>query len=191
MMRWVTGTIVIAVIATAIVVGMGAEGKGCEKSAGGDVQSVKIGGKWFHLEIAATDAVRMKGLGQRDHIDADGGMLFVFKDQIRPSAGFVMRDCPIDIDIIYLNPDGHVVSKYEMKAEKPRNPDGSDGKTGEFGGPSDSPESKHYEERLKKYDSRFPMQYAIELKGGTLPGLSIKEGDKIDLPYADLKKRAE
>jgi uncharacterized protein len=186
MMRWVTGTIVLAVIAAAIVVGLGAEGKGCEKS-GGDVQSVKIGGKWFHLEVAATDAVRMKGLGQRDHIDADGGMLFVFAQAINPTnGGFVMRDCPIDIDIIYLNPEGRVGSMYQMKAEPPRGPD--EGKIGDFG---QTPESAKYEQRLKKYQSRYPMQFVIELKGGTLPGLSIKEGDKIDLPYADLKKRAE
>ena len=49
----------------------------------------------------------------------------------------------------------------------------------------------HYEDRLKKYDSRFPMQFAIELKGGTIPGLNIKEGEKIDLPVAALKKLAK
>src|SRR5262245_42620375 len=56
--------------------------RGCEDKADAEVLTVKIGGESFHLEVAVKDAVRMKGLGQRDHIEADGGMLFAFS---RPS----------------------------------------------------------------------------------------------------------
>ena len=41
-----------------------------------------------------------------------------------------------------------------------------------------------YENRLKRYSSRFDAKFAIELKGGTLTGLSIKPGDQIDLDPA-------
>ena len=143
------------------------------------VQSVKLSGKWFHLELALDDAVRMKGLGQREHIEEDGGMLFVFP-AARESA-FVMRDCPIPIDIIYLDGSGRIVAMHQMQPDPPRGPD--EGKPGQI--------VDKYEKRLKQYPSRFPMQMAIELKGGTLPGLKLKEGEKVDLPIAELKKRAK
>src|SRR5690349_15624292 len=57
---------------------------------------VSIDGKKFHLELALDQEKRFKGLSGRDQIPENGGMLFVF-----PAAqelGFVMRDCPVDID---------------------------------------------------------------------------------------------
>jgi uncharacterized protein len=155
--------------------------RGCDDRSNGKVQRVKIGGKSFFLEVADTEEVRMKGLGQRTHIDDNGGMLFVFDSPKVTS--FVMRDCPIPIDIIYLDQYGQVLAFYEMKPLEPRGPD--EGKPGE--------NNQKYEERLSKngYPSRFPTQIVIELKGGTLPSLNLKERDKIDLPLAALKNRAK
>ncbi len=152
---------------------------GCDEQTNANVQSVKIGGKWFHLELALDDTVRVKGLGQRDHIEEDGGMLFVFPGA-RESA-FVMRDCPVPIDVIYLDGSSRIVAMHQMQPDPPRGPD--EGKPGEI--------VEKYEKRLKQYPSRFPTQFVIELKGGTLPGLKLKEGERIDLPIADLKKRAK
>ncbi len=152
---------------------------GCDDQANANVQSVKIGGKWFHLELALDDNVRVKGLGQRDHIETDGGMLFVFPAARETS--FVMRDCPIPIDVIYLDGSGRIVAMHQMQPDPPRGAD--EGKPGEI--------VEKYEKRLKQYPSRFPTQLVIELKGGTLPGLNLKEGERIDLPIADLKKRAK
>jgi uncharacterized membrane protein (UPF0127 family) len=159
-----------------------AYGTSCDHSAGGNVQTVKIGGEWFHLEVAADDATRMRGLGGRTEIEKNGGMLFLFTEPRR--SAFVMRDCPIDIDIIYLSPEGRVLTTYAMKAEPPRGPD--EGQPGTF-------DNAKYEGRLKQYDSRYPLQFAIELRGGRLAELKVpvKEGDKIDLPVDDLKKRAK
>lgn len=155
---------------------------GCNPGTGGKVQTVKIGDKWFHLEVADTDEIRMKGLGQRTHIEPDGGMLFLFTTP--HTTAFVMRDCPIDIDIIYLDQYGKVLASHQMKAEPPRDEAKGEGKVGDFG-------NDVYEKRLKPYPSRNPSQFVIELKGGTLPSLNIKEGDKIDLPLAALKSRAK
>ena len=151
------------------------------KASTGNVQVAKIGGRTFHLEVADTDAVRMKGMGQRTHIEDDGGMLFVFPTP--KVSSFVMRDCPIPIDIIYLDQFGKVLAFYEMKPIAPRGP--GEGQPGEV--------NESYEKRLSesKYDSRFPTQFVIEIKGGTLPSLKIKEGDKIDLPLQALKSRAQ
>jgi uncharacterized membrane protein (UPF0127 family) len=174
---------ICAAVGTALVVfGLFASLRGCDEKANPDIQSVKLGGKWFHLEIVDDDRERLKGLGGRDHIDPTGGMLFVFP-QAHESA-FVMRDCPIDIDIIFLDPTGRVTAMHQMKKEEPRKADGSEGQVGDM-------TNLAYENRLAKYSSKYPMQFAIELKGGTLPTLKVKEGDKIELPLAELKKRAE
>ncbi len=175
--------------------------RGCDEgTVNSPVQVVKVGGETFHLEIADTDAVRMKGLGQRTHIDDDGGMLFVFTAVQDPArGGFVMRDCPIDIDIIYVDGAGRVGNWHAMKAE-PRGPD--EGTVGETGVDANgnpvalSPGAERYEERLRKskYEARYGYQFAIELKGGTIESRlkgKLKEGDKIDLPLEALKKHAK
>lgn len=174
----VTAVVLVGLIAMPALLAM----RGCDEKTASNIQPVKLGskGKKFYLEIADTDQVRMKGLGGRDHIEDTGGMLFVF-NQAHKSA-FVMRDCPIDIDIIYLDPNGRIMTMYQMKKEPPRGPD--EGEAGTF-------TNQKYEDRLVKYDSKFPMQFAIELKGGTLPSLNLREGDKVDLPVAELKKRAK
>jgi hypothetical protein len=100
-----------------------------------------------------------------------------------------MRDCPIGIDIIFVDSTGRITAMHEMKAEAPRGPD--EGTTGVI---DSSPGSAKYEARLKKYPSRFPAQFSIELKEGSLAGKlkgKVKEGDKLDLPLAALKSRAK
>jgi uncharacterized membrane protein (UPF0127 family) len=173
--------------------------KGCDDSVNANVQSVKIGGQWFHLELAADEKVRMKGLGQRDHIEPDGGMLFVFSAPQPPGRGFVMRDCPIDIDIIYVDGSGRIGNWHAMKAD-PRGPgEGTVGETGidEHGNPVELSEgAKKYEARLAlaHYEARYPYQFAIELKGGTIESRlkdKIKAGDKVEMPIEALKKRAK
>lgn len=143
-------------------------------------EKVTIGGKDFKLEPALDDPTRFKGLSGRESIDADGGMLFVFT-QPRPLY-FVMRDCPIPIDIIFLDATGRVTATHKMVPEEPRtdeekklDPDGVNAK---------------YEARLKRYSSRYDAQFVIELKGNTLDSLNVKEGDQVKLDVAALKKRA-
>jgi uncharacterized membrane protein (UPF0127 family) len=186
--------LVVLIIAGATVLGL----RACDDTVSHGVQSVKIGGEWFHLEIADTDPVRMKGLGQRDHIDDTGGMLFVFTQPQNPErGGFVMRDCPIDIDIIYLDGAGRIGNWHAMKAD-PRKPgEGEPGETGVDANGNEKPMSdgaKAYEARLHRYEPRYAYQFTIELNGGTIEGKlkgKIKEGDKIDMPLEALKKHAK
>jgi uncharacterized membrane protein (UPF0127 family) len=157
--------------------------QGCDETTSRDVQAAKIGGRTFFLEIVDEEKERMKGMGGRTEIAGDGGMLFVFpRLQDNKNGGFVMRDCPIPIDIIFLDGTGRVVTMHEMQPEPPRGPD--EGQPGELG-------NAKYEQRLKKYPSRYPYQFAIELRGGTLPTLKVSEGDKIDIPIEKLKARAK
>ena len=48
-----------------------------------------------------------------------------------------------------------------------------------------------YEDRLVRYTSRFPSQIVIELKGGTIQTLGVKEGDLVQLKAEELKKLAK
>lgn len=142
------------------------------QTAGPEFTDVRLGGRTFRLELALDEQTRFRGLSGRTAIDPNGGMLFVFP---RPrELYFVMRDCPIPIDIIFLDGGGRVTATHQMKIEPPRRSGESD---------------EDYEDRLTMYPSRFSAQYAIELAGGTLPGLHVREGDKVEVEDA-LKARA-
>jgi uncharacterized membrane protein (UPF0127 family) len=136
-------------------------------------EDVTISGRKFKLELATDPDKRMFGLSFRETIAADGGMLFVFPRPVTTS--FVMRDCPVPIDIIYLDATGRIVAMHKMVPD-PRKP-----------GESDS----DYEARLTKYPSGYDTQFVIELKGNTLDSLNLKKNDKIRLDIPKLKKMAK
>lgn len=138
------------------------------------IEEVQISGKTFKLERADTNDSRVRGLSGRTEIKPDGGMLFVFADAARRN--FVMRDCPIGIDIIFLDPTGRVVATHKMKPEEPRRPGESD---------------ETYERRLRLYPSGYGAQFAIELKADTLDQLKLRNGDQIKLDLERLKRNAK
>lgn len=147
---------------------------GCDEQTSADVATVRVGGRWFHLEIAADQKTQFKGLGGRDYIAPDGGMIFVFRDQrVRQ---FVMRDCPIDIDIVFLDGGGRITAWHAMTVEHPQR----EGET-----------DAAYEARLKRYSSGFPSQFALEFAGGTLADLHLSRGDKVELDLEHLKTLAK
>ncbi len=131
---------------------------------------VTIKGERFFLEPALDQATRFKGLGGREAIEPDGGMLFVFPTP-RPLA-FVMRDCPYPIDIAYLSEAGTVMTMHEMEPEEPQRPGESD---------------IAYEMRLRRYPSMYPCRYVVEVAGGTWERLGLEVGDAIDFDRERLK----
>ncbi len=131
---------------------------------------VKLDNTSYTLDIVADDATRERGLGGVASLPENGGMLFVFKDsRLR---AFVMRDCLIDIDIIYLDPTGRIVAMHHMPIEAPRAEDET---------------LTDYERRLKRYPSRFNAKYVIEIAGGKLETMNLKEGQliKLDTEYLE------
>lgn len=156
---------------------------GCDEKASADTARVKIAGQTFLLELALDVPKRFRGLSERTYIAPDGGMLFVFTDPVPGSNGFVMRDCPIPIDIVYLNGSGRVVSMHAMLPEPPRDPAKGEGT------PADA-NNATYNARLKQYTAKGPYQFVIELAGGKLQALSLKEGDLVEFDRAALLKRA-
>jgi len=140
------------------------------KPAPDGFQIVTLDGADYTLELVADDATRTIGLGGRESIPEHGGMLFSFPNA--RTRQFVMRDCLIDIDIIFLDASGRIVATHAMTTEDPK---------------KDSESSSEYERRLKKYSSRYPAQFAIEIRGGVLETMSYKPGDKIELDLDYLK----
>ena len=126
--------------------------------------TVVLDGTPFELEIVADNDSRTVGLGGRESLPENGGMLFVFPDsKIRH---FIMRDCVIDIDIIFLDATGRIVAMHHMPVEEPRKPDES---------------AYQYERRLARYPSRFNAKYAIEIRGGLLETMTLATGEVIEL----------
>jgi uncharacterized membrane protein (UPF0127 family) len=179
LMTWLV-IVIRALVLAAAAAGMsplsGCEGKAtpAKKNEPPKSTSVTVGGKTYALETALTPSKQFQGLSGRTDIPADGGMVFVF-----PRAEeryFVMRDCPVPIDIVFLDAKMRVTAWHEMKPETPRT-------EAEKSGPA----AQAYEQRLVKYHSKFPAQYVLEFKGGTVKGLNLKEGQVIELD-PDLKK---
>jgi uncharacterized membrane protein (UPF0127 family) len=63
----------------------------------------------FMVEVAGTGKSRAYGLMCRKSLAADRGMLFVFPS-IQTGSAFWMRNTLIPLDIIYIRPDGTVLS---------------------------------------------------------------------------------
>ena len=131
---------------------------------------VNLDGTSYTLDIVADDESRERGLGGVESLPENGGMLFVFKDS--GLRAFLMRDCLIDIDIIFLDPSGRIVAMHHMPAEDPM---------------TETETPTTYERRLKRYSSRFSAQYAIEIIGGRLDSMNLKEGQLINLDTKHLQ----
>lgn len=118
-------------------------------------ESLQLAGETFTVELAFTRADRERGLMFRDHLDADRGMLFVF-DESREQM-FWMKNCRIDMDILFIRDDGVIARITTMKKPQPGKP-------------------------LRRYYSDAPVRYALELAAGTARRLGLSAGDAIDLP---------
>ncbi|MCC7146689.1 MAG: DUF192 domain-containing protein [Phycisphaeraceae bacterium] len=131
-----------------------------------DTVSVPIGGQVYHLRLAMDPESRFKGLSDEPSLPADGGMLFVFPE---PEAQiFVMRRCLFPIDLIFVSPTGRITTLHRMTVE-----------------PYETAENQ-----LRRYPSRWAVQYAIELTGGQIDKLGLQEGQMIAGLPAELKQRA-
>jgi len=117
--------------------------------------TLQIAGQPFTLELAVTRPARTRGLMFRKDLAPDTGMLFVFSNS-QPRS-FYMKNCLIDLDLIYLDPQGKIVSFTTMKMPVPGRP-------------------------LQTYPSTGPAQYVIELSAGTAARLNLKSGQSIPLP---------
>ncbi len=164
-------------LAMALLVAAAAGGTDDQKKPeqkGPPTEKVVIGAETFRLEIAADPKSRIRGLMQRTKIQDHGGMLFVFRKSMRRS--FWMKNCLVDIDLVFLDRRGRIVTLHKMKVQPPRRKNESEGA---------------YHRRLKSYPSHRRSQFAIELKAGSIDRLKLKQGKSIELDFKKLKKLAK
>jgi len=98
------------------------------------------------IEIADTPETRTKGLMGRTSLEDTEGMLFVF-EYVRPH-NFWMKNTPISLDIIFLDPDGCVVNIAESTTSM--------------------------SETI--YSSKVPIKYAAEVRAGFSKYFKIEKG---------------
>ncbi len=73
--------------------------------------SLQIDGKKLHTQISDDDAERSLGLGDRDCIEKNDAMLFVFDSESVNDRCFWMKDMKFSIDIYWLNKEKKVVDQ--------------------------------------------------------------------------------
>jgi uncharacterized membrane protein (UPF0127 family) len=131
-----------------------------------------MAGERFALELALDPATRHQGLSGRSAIPRDGGMLFVFSSS-QPIM-MVMRDCPVPLDVAFLDESGAVLAVHAMSVEPPRRP-------------GEAPFA--YDSRLPTYGSGVPARFAIETAGGRLSEIGLRAGDRVVLDARSLIDR--
>jgi uncharacterized membrane protein (UPF0127 family) len=71
-----------------------------------------VNGKTFEVEVADTPNKRIKGLMDRESLEENTGMLFVF-DETR-SYPFWMKDTRIPLSIAFISEEGIILEIFEM-----------------------------------------------------------------------------
>ena len=79
---------------------------------------IETAGEPFELELAIDSVARFRGLSGRLSIARNGGMLFV--NLVPGPQAMVMRDCPIAIDVAFLDLGGEGGAIHEMRPEPAR-----------------------------------------------------------------------
>ena len=101
-------------------------------------------------EVAATRTSHRCGLAFRQNLSADHGMLFAYAQD--QTIAFWMKDTLIPLSIAFLDGDGRVLETHDMD---PRDP-------------------------TRRYTSRVPARYALEVNQGWFYDNDIKVGDRVE-----------
>ncbi len=121
------------------------------------IGEVQINDAKFSVEIAKTQEKRNKGLGGKERLASDAGMLFIFEKADKYP--FWMKGLKFPLDFIWIKGDKIVDILQNI--------------------PPPSPDQK--DESLSIYTSREPIDKILEINGGTAERLKIKVGDFIKL----------
>jgi len=140
-----------AVLLTALAVALGACGDGATERI-----TVIAGGLTIDAEVVRSAAGRAQGLGERDSLAADEGMLFVFDEERVVS--FWMRGMRFPLDFIWISRDGRVVDL-----------------TGDV--PPPAPGAPDAE--LPRYAPGAPVLYTLEVNAGVIDQAGVEVGDTV------------
>ncbi len=110
-------------------------------------------------EVAETEKERETGLMNRDHLDADRGMLFVFEPP--GEVTFWMKDTYIKLDIIFIDGNGTVIGIARADPE-PDTPD----------------------HLLKRYPSGGAVGWVVEIDQGLSREHNVTAGSRMMISYS-------
>ena len=116
------------------------------------MRTVRVGGKVVRVTVAQTPEERQKGLGDREGLAPDEGMLFIFPTDGK--YGFWMKDMLFSIDIVWLSADGRIV----------------------YVAPHISPETYP-----RGFVPTSPARYVLELPAGYMALYGVAVGDMVEL----------
>lgn len=108
------------------------------------------------VEIADSAALKQIGLGGRDYLPENQGMLFVFEQQSRPV--FWMKGMEFPLDIIWIADNRVVDLTKDALVEIDQN-------------------------NLTKYRPTKPVNYVLEVNAGFIDNNNIKIGDPVDILF--------
>ena len=149
---------------------------GCGPSMPEEPVPLQIGERTFAMRLACDPASRERGLGGVRNLPKNEGMIFAFPQ--RSVRSFWMKDCFIDLDIVFVDDRGRVVDLGQMKAEPPRGADES---------------QAAYEIRLQAgaARSRNPARFVLEFAAGTIDAIGLSIGDRVEFDAETLKSVAK
>lgn len=117
-------------------------------------KSILINDKEIKVEVARTNIERSKGLSNREKLEENSGMVFVFDKNSKPS--FWMKDTKIALDIIWINDDKIVSINKNVE-----------------------PEPNKSDSQLKKYPAPSEIDYVLEVNAGFSDKNGIKAGSTV------------
>jgi uncharacterized membrane protein (UPF0127 family) len=107
-----------------------------------------------HAEIADSEAERETGLMGRTSLDPDGGMLFVFDEDVE--AAFWMKDTLLPLSIAFIAADGEIVTIRDMEPCKA--------------------------DPCEIYGADAPYRSALEVNKGGFADWGVEVGDRVEGP---------
>lgn len=77
-------------------------------------ETIIVGDKEYDVAVADTPELRKKGLEPYSYLNDDEGMLFIFDEETTDY--FTMKNCGIDLDIVFIDSEGEVIQVSSAKA---------------------------------------------------------------------------
>lgn len=118
-------------------------------------RKLKVGEQILTVEIAGTESQMEKGLGDRDSLSVDSGMIFLYPREVVPR--YWMKGMRFDIDIIWIQDNQIVDISADVRA-----PDNAS---------SDLP----------FYVPKQPVTMVLEVNAGYAKKYNLKVGDSVQL----------
>jgi uncharacterized protein len=120
--------------------------------------SLRIGeaadARTIEVEVAATSPQSQRGLGYRDSLAADAGMLFDLHQVRDPSLFFWMKGMRFPLDMVWIGEDRRVVGVTADVQSEPGVPDA----------------------QLAHYSPPAPVRYVLELNSGAAARIGVTTG---------------